>query len=187
MQKSAFIQYSTSPFGKRVCSRHVFQEGTFNCKLQLGKRPKVGWGQWEGSGQNKVYQKYQNDILNYRSMPEQDKKTQYAKRCTFVKHLDALTSRHHVATNGYERLLKSLCSCYGLFQAHHTQLRGSIVESHETALHSSGNDARILTRAVPSAGLSCYWKDNLVTDAFEPCFKGVWASDFPYVLRMDKP
>ena len=26
-----------------------------------------------------------------------------------------------------------------------------------------------------------------VTDAFEACFKGIWASDFPYVLRMDKP
>ena len=22
---------------------------------------------------------------------------------------------------------------------------------------------------------------------FEPCFKGIWASDFPYVLRVDKP
>ena len=42
-------------------------------------------------------------------------------------------------------------------------------------------------RAVPSAGLSCYWKGNFVTSAFEPCFKGIWASDFPYVLRMDKP
>ena len=26
-----------------------------------------------------------------------------------------------------------------------------------------------------------------MTDAFEPCFKGIWVSDFPYVLRMDKP
>ena len=42
-------------------------------------------------------------------------------------------------------------------------------------------------RAVPSAGLSGYWKGNFVTDAFEPCFKGAWVSDFPYVLRMDKP
>ena len=25
------------------------------------------------------------------------------------------------------------------------------------------------------------------TSAFEPCFKGIWASDLPYVLRMDKP
>ena len=43
------------------------------------------------------------------------------------------------------------------------------------------------TRAVPSAGLSCYWKGNFVTSTFEPCFQGIWASDFPYVLRMDKP
>ena len=26
-----------------------------------------------------------------------------------------------------------------------------------------------------------------MTGAFEPCFKGIWASDFPHVLRMDKP
>ena len=26
-----------------------------------------------------------------------------------------------------------------------------------------------------------------MTGAFELCSKGIWASDFPYVLRMDKP
>ena len=41
-------------------------------------------------------------------------------------------------------------------------------------------------RAIPCASLSCYWKGNFVTDTFEPCFKGIWASDFPYVLGMDK-
>ena len=25
-----------------------------------------------------------------------------------------------------------------------------------------------------------------MTNAFEPCFKGIWVSDFPYVLRMDR-
>ena len=39
----------------------------------------------------------------------------------------------------------------------------------------------------PSAGLSCSWKGSFVTGAFKPCFKSIWASDFPYVLRMDKP
>ena len=42
-------------------------------------------------------------------------------------------------------------------------------------------------RAVPSAGLSCCWKGISVTGAFEPCFKGIWGSDFLYVLRMDEP
>ena len=34
-----------------------------------------------------------------------------------------------------------------------------------------------LIRAIPSAGLSCYWKGAFVTSAFEPCFKGIWVSD----------
>ena len=35
------------------------------------------------------------------------------------------------------------------------------------------------------SGLPCYWKGHFVTDAFEACFKGIWVSDFPYVLRME--
>ena len=38
-----------------------------------------------------------------------------------------------------------------------------------------------------SQGLSCYRKGSFVTGALEPCFKGIWASDFHYVLRMATP
>ena len=30
-------------------------------------------------------------------------------------------------------------------------------------------------------------KGIFVTGVFEPWFKGIWASDFLYVLKMDKP
>ena len=30
-------------------------------------------------------------------------------------------------------------------------------------------------------------KGTFVTDTCEPCFEGIWVSDFPYVLGMDKP
>ena len=100
----------------------------------------------------------------------------------------AMISRSNFGRDGQTCIPKSRVvevAMFGTYVKAETYLH--MISCHRrTKLRRKANSMN-LKRAVPSAGLSCYWKGNVVADVFEPRFKGIWASDLPYVLRMDKP